>query len=318
MKSLPLIAIILLLAAMAGGCRRGRDARLVQLDSALWRNPDSVFKAAGAIDSASLSRRDRAFLRLLRTEAADKSYQTDTSAATISALKDYYLNGDREKDLHPRVNYILGRISVEKGRMPTAVECFRKALRSADEKKTDPKLMMVINSQLAQIFSNSNLFRHALKYTKDVVRYAEETDDPMLFARTNLNLASEYRDLNYPDSAMEIYRKVCPIFEEIDDPVQTTIFASQLASFYKDIGDLEKADSVIKGTDIVVDAHSMSSVKSIMSRIDARFGRTESLEETYLDLLANSDNIYARRLPPGISPASILTGGMLSTDSNMP
>lgn len=78
---------LLVLAAAVSGCHSGHDARLEALDSALWRNPDSVYEAIGGIDTAALKERDKAFLKLLRAEAADKSNHTDTTSATISALE---------------------------------------------------------------------------------------------------------------------------------------------------------------------------------------------------------------------------------------
>lgn len=289
------LIIILLLAVAACGYHGAHDARLLELDSALWRDPDSVCHAADEIDSTSLSQRDRAFLRLLRAEAADKSDRTDTTTATISALLDYYINGDREKELHPRVNYILGRIHVERGQNPKALEYFRKALRSADDEKTDPRLMMCITGQMTQIFSNNKLSRHGVKYSKEMIRYAEIIGDPLLIARSNLHLAVEYRGLNFYDSARFIYEKVAPLFAEIGDPVQTTIFATQLASFYKELGEYAKADSIIRGTELATDPRSRSSVANIIIDLEEKIGKSRDMEQRYLDLLSKSDNIYARK-----------------------
>ncbi len=98
--------IIIFVAAAVCGCRDERDARLAQLDSALWQNPDSVYDALMEIDTVSLGEGDRSFRRLLMAESADKSDHTDTTAATVSYLQDYYLDGNRDPELHARVNYI--------------------------------------------------------------------------------------------------------------------------------------------------------------------------------------------------------------------
>ncbi len=118
---------------MICGCRRECDPKLSHLDSALWRNPDSVYFALQEIDTVSLGEGDRAFRRLLMAESADKSDRTDTSAATLSFLQDYYLDGNRDHELHARVNYILGRIHVERKEKAKGLEYFRKALRSSGE-----------------------------------------------------------------------------------------------------------------------------------------------------------------------------------------
>ena len=292
MKSYLLIIIILL--SVLAGCDEKHDARLVELDSALWRNPDSVFNAINGFDVASLNERDMAFLNLLRAESADKSDKTDTTTATISALEGYYLKGNRDKDLHPRVNYILGRIHIEKGEGPKALEYFRRSLRRAD-KNTDPRLKVAIYGQLTSVCSRSKLHHHAAEYAKGMVDNAEKLNDSLMIARSELMLACEYRALNHNDSAQLIYERLAPFFSEMADSVQRTIYATQLAAFYKDNGDYEKADSVIKKTGIAVDGSSRSSVESIINDIDLHLGRTDDLERRSLDLLAHSDDIYARK-----------------------
>lgn len=294
MKPSSSIILIFALMAVVCGCHRGHDTRLGQLDSALWRNPDSVYKVLQGIDTTTLEEPDRALWVLLRAESADKSYQTDTTSKMIEALSEYYFEGNHEPELHPRVNYILGRIHIERGEKPKALEFFRRTLRSSDD-KTDTRLMVAVYGQLVTICSQRKLFSHALSYSKKMAEHVRKLNDPLLEARSALMLAYQYQGLNYMDSARRIYEKYGPVFSENLDSAQRSIYVTQLAACYKECGDYERADSVIKSDGIAVDESSWSSVESIINDIDLHFGRTEGVERRSLDLLANSDDIYARK-----------------------
>ena len=103
------IIITLLMAAAYAACSHSVDSRLLQADSIIDANPDSALAVIRAIDRTGMNRNDRMFATLLEVKAADKAYIMATSDSTIKNLLRYYIEGNREKELHPVVLYYAGR-----------------------------------------------------------------------------------------------------------------------------------------------------------------------------------------------------------------
>ena len=79
---------LLLLAALAGGCRRAPsegERALIALDSLIATNPDSALAQLLAIDTAALDEPCRAYRALLAAQARYKAYVRATSAPTSPA-----------------------------------------------------------------------------------------------------------------------------------------------------------------------------------------------------------------------------------------
>lgn len=293
MKILPFI-ISILSAVMICGCRRECDPKLSHLDSALWQNPDSVYFALQEIDTTSLDKHDRAFRRLLMAESADKSDRTDTSAATLSFLQDYYLDGNRDLDLHTRVNYILGRIHIERKEKAKGLEYFRKTLRNTDE-KSNYKLLARACAQISGIYIDSKLYRHAKVFTREQQKFGELIHDTAIIINSTLWLATECMYLQSADSARLLYEELSPVVKKYGNSHYSSLYLAQIANYLIDTGEFAKADSLIKNGGIVVDEELQSSVESIKNKLDLHFGRTENVAHTSLDLLQTSHDLYAKK-----------------------
>ncbi len=67
---------------------------------------------------------------LVRVAAEDNSLTTAKSDSTIKPLLEYYIDGDNDEELHPRVLYYAGRIYSDLGKSSEALRYFKQSLES--------------------------------------------------------------------------------------------------------------------------------------------------------------------------------------------
>lgn len=281
-----------LLIALLAGCNRERDARLLVVESCLEANPDSALTMLENIDPLLLkSDGDRAYHTLLQLEGLN---MTGTQAKNLSlgkTITSYYVDQNKEPELLPRVYYALGRMHVGRKEYPEALFNFRKSLRSSRE-NPDTGLLVRTHAQIAGIFVDNKLYRHALAHTREQERLALNMRDTVAAINAALWIATEYAFTDDKDSVMTTFEKALPIVENYARPYYTTLYSTQLADFWMDCGDYEKADSIINDTEIVVDDDSRPSVESIINKLNLHFGRVEDVEKKSEELFADSDDIH--------------------------
>lgn len=287
--------ILIIVAAILVGCEEKHDARLEELDSALWRNPDSVYPYIVQFDTANInSEKDRYYWKLLLAEANDKTDREDTTLFIAKELENYYIKNKHDQKLIPRVFYRIGRIMVMRHEDDKALEYFRKALLSL-RGKTDPELYICIHSQISDLFCRNSLYESSLIHAEKQLEYSRLKGDSTDIIQSSLVVASILRYLYETDKARNIYDSVGRMIDALSDITLETQYATQFASFLMDQGKYKIADSVIRSRNIEVGERTHPSVKTILNRLALNAGRNSGVEETSSALLDSSTNIYARK-----------------------
>ena len=164
-----ILILLSLIAAFLGSCQ-GKPSQhcagFELADSLAKENPDSAIAILDSLDRLSdLTESDRMHSLLVRVAAEDNSLTTAKSDSTIKPLLEYYIDGDNDEELHPRVLYYAGRIYSDLGKSSEALRYFKQSLESLG-KDNDLDLQSRIHAQMAHLFTKHRMFRHALNHTK--------------------------------------------------------------------------------------------------------------------------------------------------------
>lgn len=208
------------------------------------------------------------YAALLTVKAKDKAYIETTSDSAILPLLDYYIEGDREKELHPLVNYYAGRTYRDIGKPHQALKYFRQAARLLGE-NGDPRLLDCINSQISGLYFDNHLYRHALESGKKQLKYSLMNPDSVEAFNTRLSLAFKYRMLDILDSAEMIYRHLALQVDTIGCEIAKSKYHTQVASFLIRKGRYQVADSLISSNKITWDKGSSNAILHILNEVDS-------------------------------------------------
>lgn len=282
------IVLLLLLVLTSAACSHPVDSRLLDAESLIGRNPDSALVALHAIDRTAMSRSDSMFATLLEVKAADKAYITASSDSAIQSLLRYYIDGNREKRLHPIVLYYAGRTYYDLGKIDLALRYFKRAADKA-EKDGDPDLLASIHSQTAGLYFDNHLCRHALKHGKLWLKYCRMLPDSSEAFNAALSVAFKYRKLALNDSAAPIYRRLALQADTLSDRMAASQFYTQFASFLMGEGRFSEADSIISSHHITWKKESGSAILAILNKIDTKKGDSTQIVKRNRELLNSPD-----------------------------
>ncbi len=292
-----ILILLSLIAAFLGSCQ-GKPSQhcagFELADSLAKENPDSAIAILDSLDRLSdLTESDRMHSLLVRVAAEDNSLTTAKSDSTIKPLLEYYIDGDNDEELHPRVLYYAGRIYSDLGKSSEALRYFKQSLESLG-KDNDLDLQSRIHAQMAHLFTKHRMFRHALNHTKKQVEYEKGSRDTIQIISSQLSLAFAFRCVGKNDSAELIYRKLSHESLVKDDSNLNLVFNSQLVSFMLENGRIREADSLVSIMQPVDEQHVDPSVLNIVNKVDWNRQDYDNIINRSLRLL-NNKNIYIRR-----------------------
>lgn len=221
------------------------------------------------INGSGWNRADSMYAALLSVKAKDKAYVKIKSDSTILPLLAYYIEGVRERELHPLVNYYAGRTYYELGKPDLALKYFRQAAYLLG-KDGDPHLLDCINSQISGLYFDNHLYRHALKYVKRQLKYSLMNPDSVYAFNTRLSLAFKYRMLNIIDSAEMIYQHLALQVDTLSCELAKSQYYTQVASLLMRKRQYSEADSIISSHKIIWDKGSGHAILHILNKKDIR------------------------------------------------
>lgn len=255
------------------------DSALVVLDS---------IRKSGVED-----RRDAMHLDLITIKAKDKAYITPENDSIIKTLLYYYIDCNRERELHPKVLYYAGRVYSEMMNYPLALDYFRRSLDLLPEDGEYYDFKSRIHAQMAGLFHYCGLNTRAKWHFKKELELEKALDDTASMINTNLQVAFTHTLLNERDSALMIYDMVKSLEEQYGDSILHSLFLTQLMFFYTRGKEFEKADSIYVHNHIKWDKVRTNSVLSTLSTV-LMWRKDYDMVEKISPLLIDNSNIEVR------------------------
>ena len=207
---------LLLLLMSCGERQQYRDA-LSRAEAVMNDRPDSALTILDSLGQheKEFGRHFRMQYLLHRTNAKNKTNVIFTTDSLAKELVSYF---DSHGTANERLlaHYLLGRTYSDMGQAPLAIDCFKRAISSADTtaKKCDFLTMSTVCSQMARLFSQQLLLSYEIEARKQASHYGLLAKDTfrMIF---NMNmLAAPYIMQNKCDSAEQVLLEVIHLYQK--------------------------------------------------------------------------------------------------------
>lgn len=288
---LVILSLVVLLASCRGGLRYPRSLTLA--DSLTECCPDSALRYLDrlrpAMDGAGEA--DRMYYRLLCVKAADKAYIPHTSDSLIRPVLDYYEQGGDAR-LLPVARYYAGRVSMDLGDAPQAIEYFLRAVEAlpADSCSTFRGILL---HQIGRLYWDQHVNDAALSYYQEALKNNVCISDTtgMLFDMEAI--AGVYEDKDMPDSSLTYYHSALRYSESAHNEVAKAGICTQLGRFYITTNQLNTARPYVQYSLSHIDADNLNAVYGVATKYYMATHQTDSAIY-YCQLQLSRPNVYAK------------------------
>ena len=279
---------------MLMGCHGHHSHRgLRQADSLLNTFPDSALSLLESlsVDTASWSKADRVYFRLLHVAAKDKNDLPLGDTCEVTAWLPYYERGGDGRVL-PLAYYYAGRVYHERGDAPTALKYF---LLAEGSNPVGNELMTRIYSQIGYLYTDQNVYSKALEYHRKEVECSKAIGDTTAWIYGLRDLAQVHNTLGNLDSCRLLLLCAKGLCVQSRRPALLSGVMGALASVYSNQGDHERARECLQYTLGHLQAADRIGVCHIASKVFLRCGEYDSARY-YLEEVLRLGNIKSRRI----------------------
>lgn len=288
------IALLLLLLS-ACGRHHVYSPSLQRADSLCSVRPDSALALLQQLSSQmpTAPEPDRMFHQLLCIKAADKAdrpiSQCDT---TILRLIDYYENGGDPAKL-AETYYYAGRIYFEKQDAPQALDYYLKAMDNIGVCDDSVRVKSVLLSQIGYIYFYQGMFNESIKWYKEAIDYAAQTQDTLSLIYGYRDAASSFienKDFNMAERFLD--KSIC-LASLVQEKKLLYSCYNQLVCVYINKGNFQKAKTLLVPALEAEIPNLRSSTYSIASKVYWGLGELDSAAY-YAKKVLDIGNVYAK------------------------
>lgn len=292
LKRLFYICVVLLLFA----CRHhSYSPRLLEVDSLCSVLPDSALALLQQLSSQmpTAPEPDRMFHQLLCIKAADKADRPITQCdTTILRLIDYYENGGDPAKL-AETYYYAGRIYFEKQDAPQALDYYLKAMDNIGVCDDSVRVKSVLLSQIGYIYFYQGMFNESIRWYKEAIDYAAQTQDTLSLIYGYRDAASSFIENKDFNRAEQFLNKSINLSIRVQDKNLLNSCYNQLACVYINKGNFQKAKALLAHA-LKTESQSLrSSTYSIASKVYLGLGELDSAEY-YSKKILEIGTLYAK------------------------
>ncbi len=208
-------SLTLLLIAIAMGCTRSVDKRLVLADTLMWTAPDSSLAILKAINRHTLQGdENQAYYALLRTQAQFRCNIPLTTDTLITKAVDYY-SDNHNREHYTRALLYKGGAYEDVGDPVEAIKWYKQAENNADS--TDYQNLAQINIRLGDLYYHNYASNNLdLEKFKKALYYYEKLSDKRMVMISLINVANVYRATD-SKAAKNLYSRAELLAKEIND-----------------------------------------------------------------------------------------------------
>lgn len=268
---------------------------LLRADSLCRVLPDSALALLQQLSSQmpSAPEPDRMFHQLLCIKATDKADRPIAQCdSTILRLIDYYENGGDPAKL-AETYYYAGRIYFEKQDAPQALDYYLKAMDNIGVCDDSVRVKSVLLSQIGYIYFYQGMFNESIKWYKEAIDYAAQTQDTLSLIYGYRDAASSFIENKDLNRAEQFLNKSINLSIRVQDKNLLNSCYNQLACVYINKGNFQKAKALLAHA-LKTESQSLrSSTYSIASKVYLGLGELDSAEY-YSKKILEIGTLYAK------------------------
>lgn len=268
---------------------------LLRADSLCRVLPDSALALLQQLSSQmpTAPEPDRMFHQLLCIKATDKADRPIAQCdSTILRLIDYYENGGDPAKL-AETYYYAGRIYFEKQDAPQALDYYLKAMDNIGVCDDSVRVKSVLLSQIGYIYFYQGMFNESIKWYKEAIDYAAQTQDTLSLIYGYRDAASSFIENKDFNRAEQFLNKSINLSIRVQDKNLLNSCYNQLACVYINKGNFQKAKALLAHA-LKTESQSLrSSTYSIASKVYLGLGELDSAEY-YSKKILEIGTLYAK------------------------
>ena len=236
---------------------------------------------------------DRMFHQLLCIKATDKADRPIAQCdSTILRLIDYYEDGGDPAKL-AETYYYAGRIYFEKQDAPQALDYYLKAMDNIGVCDDSVRVKSVLLSQIGYIYFYQGMFNESIKWYKEAIDYAAQTQDTLSLIYGYRDAASSFIENKDFNRAEQFLNKSINLSIRVQDKNLLNSCYNQLACVYINKGNFQKAKALLAHA-LKTESQSLrSSTYSIASKVYLGLGELDSAEY-YSKKILEIGTLYAK------------------------
>jgi len=290
-----LSGVLVVILFLATSCNKQPSSDLIfsKVDSLLEIKPDSaLLLLQNEDDIESMNSAERAGYALLLTKAYDKNYIPHKSDSLIQIAVDYFKNRNNQQ-LKLISYYYLGRVYQDLGDDVAAVEAFLNALQVAGE-KTEDKLSVHINVNLASCYTNQALYSRAMERYKKAYEIENKIGEKSDLFFPLREIGNIHLFLNNPDSALNYYQDALDVALNIQDSLMAATVLGDFAYLYNYNEDYHQANQYIsRAIDFSPQNEMSTGFYFLKGNVFAHLNQYDSAQY-YLSKCIDSESLYTR------------------------
>lgn len=169
---------------------------------------------------------------------------------SVADVEPYVQYFDRHGTANDRLlaHYLSGRAYHEAGEAPMALQCYQKAIDSADtlSASCDYAQLSRVYAQMEALFYQQDLYKEQLLYADKAVKYAWMAHDTLTALIEEEQKSNAYAGMYQPDSAIAISERVAALYGQYGYPADAAITLGGISYQVLKKGDRAKARQYIE------------------------------------------------------------------------
>ncbi len=298
MKQIIRVVLLLFLLSLFACKDRPYPRTLIMADSLTYSNPDSAITILKELKEQMNSEPEttQMYYRLLQIRANDNAYIPYSSDSLIKAILTYYQ--DKKDNTHlPEVYYYAGRIYLDLGDTPKALQYLQKAIEVLNG-SSNYRLISKTYQQVGTLYLYQHVSDKALATFKEAFHYTKLSGDNTLAFYNMRSIGRSFVAQTNMDSAFYYYKKAEFLAQKMGNRALVSSIGLELARIYEHSGKYEEALTITRNSYISPEDPAQY---AILAHLYNEAGKLDSACYYYTKLLStgnrydNLDGYYVER-----------------------
>ena len=246
MKYLTYLCLILLALF---SCNGRKTAQLRYISKLADSIPDSacVLLVQFESEESDLGRADRMHYIFTKTKIEDLLDKPFTADSAIKEVADYYSTHETANE-SMYAYYLLGRVYVQRGESPQALQAYYDALEKADTASAgfDYRILVKIYGQMADLFHLQNLPEDEIRALHEYCKYKKISGTNIDYVVAKGQYVAPYYMLGKKDTVLQIIKSTYDELRQLGDTTMAVQFHPTAIYIYTLRNQLDKAGRLIR------------------------------------------------------------------------
>lgn len=246
MKYLTYLCLILLALF---SCNGRKTAQLRYISKLADSIPDSacVLLVQFESEESDLDRADRMHYIFTKTKIEDLLDKPFTADSAIKEVADYYSTHETANE-SMYAYYLLGRVYVQRGESPQALQAYYDALEKADTTRADfdYRILVKIYGQMADLFHLQNLPEDEIRALHEYCKYKKISGTNIDYVVAKGQYVAPYYMLGKKDTVLQIIKSTYDELRQLGDTTMAVQFHPTAIYIYTLRNQLDKAGRLIR------------------------------------------------------------------------